>query len=220
MNLILLGAPGSGKGTYSNILTKEFNFIHISTGDIVRNNIDNQTEFGFKAKKYSEEGILVPNSLIIVMVEDYLKNQINKKNKDIVWDGFPRTIEQVIQLEKLLRKINNKVDLVVYLYLPKKELIERIKHRVVCTKCKASFNLKLKPPKKSGYCDFDNGLLFKRKDDTEEKLIIRLKEFENQTVPLIKYYKEKNNLIVIDEKNTNINNVLKKIKDFKRNDHN
>ncbi len=201
MNIILLGAPASGKGTQSENIIKEFNFFHLSTGDIIRTNIDNQTEYGIKCKKYVQNGKLVPYSLLIDMINDFLRN--NKKNKNIIWDGFPRTIEQAISLDEILKKNQQQVDIVFYLNVNEHVALDRIINRVVCPKCKSSYNLKHNIPKNPNFCDFDNHHLIKRSDDDVSKFKTRLVDYNTLTKKLLSYYKKK--IIKID---SNVDNEI------------
>ncbi len=208
MNLILLGAPASGKGTQSIKIIKEFGFLHISTGDIIRSNINNQTEFGIKVKKISESGKLVPDSLIINMVSEHLKNL---KSGNLIWDGFPRTIFQAESLDVILKKNNSKIDLVINFDVLETKIIERVVNRRICTKCGESYNLISNKPKTNGKCNLDNADLYIRKDDTLEKIKVRLEQYKTSTMPLINYYKKSGKLIKIDA-NENEETIWTKVK--------
>ena len=192
MVIIMLGAQGTGKGTVAGILSKETGWPQISTGDIFRKNINENTELGKKANEYISKGNLVPDDITIPMVEDRL-NWEDAKNGAIL-DGFPRTINQAEKLEEILNKIGKKVDLVINLVTPKEEIIERMLTRRVCTnqECKATYNTKLNPPKKEGVCDKCGAPLKQRDDDSDPEAIRRrLEIYEEKTSSLVEYYKEK-----------------------------
>lgn len=189
MILIMLGAPGTGKGTISNILQKELNIPQISTGDIFRQNIADKTELGKKVEEYTSKGELVPDEITVQLVEDRL-NQDDATNGAIL-DGFPRTVSQAEALDVLLSNTGKKVDMVVNLTSPKEEIMERIVNRRICSKCKASYNVVLNPPKQEGICDKCGGELITREDDNVETVEKRLQTYLSQTKPLVDYYEAK-----------------------------
>lgn len=192
MIIIMLGAQGTGKGTVAGIISNEIGIPQISTGDIFRKNISENTNLGIEANKYISKGNLVPDDITIPMVEDRL-NWEDAKNGAIL-DGFPRTINQAEKLEEILNKIGKKVDLVINLVTPKEEIIERMLTRRVCTnqECKATYNTKLNPPKKEGVCDKCGAPLKQRDDDSDPEAIKRrLEIYEEKTSSLVEYYKEK-----------------------------
>lgn len=192
MIIIMLGAQGTGKGTVAGIISNEIGIPQISTGDIFRKNISENTKLGIEANKYISKGNLVPDDITIPMVEDRL-NWEDAKNGAIL-DGFPRTINQAEKLEEILNKIGKKVDLVINLVTPKEEIIERMLTRRVCTnqECKATYNTKLNPPKKEGVCDKCGAPLKQRDDDSDPEAIKRrLEIYEEKTSSLVEYYKEK-----------------------------
>lgn len=192
MIIIMLGAQGTGKGTVAGIISNEIGIPQISTGDIFRKNISENTNLGIEANKYISKGNLVPDDITIPMVEDRL-NWEDAKNGAIL-DGFPRTINQAEKLEEILNKIGKKVDLVINLVTPKEEIIERMLTRRVCTnqECKATYNTKLNPPKKEGFCDKCGAPLKQRDDDSDPEAIKRrLEIYEEKTSSLVEYYKEK-----------------------------
>lgn len=191
MKLILLGAPGAGKGTQAKWISKEYGLPHISTGDILRQNVKEGTELGKEAKKYMDAGKLVPDELIIGMVKDRLA-QDDCKNGFIL-DGFPRTIKQAEELEKI-----TDIDAVLNIYVPFEKLIERITGRRSCPKCGAVYHIKYNPPKKEGICDACGTPLIQRDDDKEETVKKRLETYEEQTAPLIDYYEKKGKLITVE----------------------
>lgn len=192
MYIIMLGAQGTGKGTVAGLVSKEINIPQISTGDIFRKNISENTKLGIEANKYISKGNLVPDEITVPMVIDRL-NESDAKEGAIL-DGFPRTVKQAERLDEILRKINKKVDLVINLSTPKEEIIERMLTRRVCTNqdCKEIYNTKLNPPKIQGICDKCGSVLKQREDDSSEEAIKRrLEIYEEKTSPLIEYYEKK-----------------------------
>lgn len=195
-NLIFLGAPGAGKGTLADMLCGEYEILHISTGDILRNEIKNGTELGKKAGQYVTSGGLVPDQLIVDMVGTRLSQK--DCGNGFILDGFPRTLVQAELLEGVLKKINKKIDKVIYFQVDDELLIRRLTARIICEKCGTNFNKIFSPPKKEGLCDKCGGELYQREDDSLEKAQFRLKVYNEQTAPLIPYYKEKNMLSLIN----------------------
>ena len=192
MNIIMLGAQGTGKGTVAGIISEQIGLPQISTGDIFRKNISEKTQLGVEADKYISKGNLVPDEITVPMVEDRLTWE-DAKNGAIL-DGFPRTIEQAEKLDKILEAKGEKIDLVVNLVTPKEELIDRMLTRRVCTNqdCKATYNTKLHPPKVEGICDKCGAPLKQRADDSDPEAIKRrLEIYEEKTSPLVEYYKAK-----------------------------
>ena len=190
MNIIMLGAQGTGKGTVAGIISEQIGLPQISTGDIFRKNISEKTPLGVEADKYISKGNLVPDEITVPMVEDRLTWE-DAKNGAIL-DGFPRTIEQAEKLDKILESKGEKIDLVVNLVTPKEELIDRMLTRRVCTNqdCKATYNTKLHPPKVEGICDKCGAPLKQRADDSDPEAIKRrLEIYEEKTSPLVEYYK-------------------------------
>lgn len=185
--IILLGPPGAGKGTHAVELSKTLKLPHISTGDLFRENLNNKTSLGEKAKSYMEKGLLVPDDLVL----DMLFDRISQKDctKGYILDGFPRTLEQAKAFDARLDK-KTKV-ITVNLDIDDEPLVERITGRIVCKNCGTPFHTKYLPPKKTGICDNCQGELYQRKDDTEEVVKERLKVYHTQTQPLIAYYKNK-----------------------------
>ena len=194
MNLLIMGGPGAGKGTMSEKILDRFNILHISTGDIFRAEIAQQTQLGLLAKSYIDKGLLVPDDVTIKIVEDRL-NEPDVQN-GIILDGFPRTVKQAEALDKILEEKGKKVDKVINLTTPEEEIIERIVNRRVCSnqECKAVYNIVLHPPKVEGICDKCGSELVTRKDDTEETVKARLKSYFEQTSPLVDYYEKQGTL--------------------------
>ena len=191
MIIIMLGAPGTGKGTVAGILQEKKGFKQISTGDIFRKNIKEQTELGKIADSYISKGNLVPDDITVELVKSVLDNEDIEKG--IILDGFPRTINQAEELDKYLESKDNKVDLVVNLTTPEKEIIERIVNRRVCSnqECKTVYNLVLNPPKVPDICDKCGSKLIQRDDDNEETVKARFENYTKQTSSLIEYYDKK-----------------------------
>ena len=192
MVIIMLGAPGTGKGTIAKILSENLNIPQVSTGDIFRKNITEKTPLGIEADKYISQGNLVPDEITIPMVEDRLTWDDAKNG--VILDGFPRTIKQAEALDKILEAKGEKIDLVVNLVTPKEEIIDRMLTRRVCTNpdCKATYNTKLHPPKVEGICDKCGAPLKQRDDDSNPEAIKRrLEIYEEKTSPLVEYYKNK-----------------------------
>lgn len=192
MNIIMLGAQGTGKGTVAGIISEQTGLPQISTGDIFRKNISEKTQLGVEADKYISKGNLVPDEITVPMVEDRLTWE-DARNGAIL-DGFPRTIEQAEKLDQILEAKGEKIDLVVNLVTPKEELIDRMLTRRVCTNqdCKATYNTKLHPPKVEGICDKCGAPLKQRADDSDPEAIKRrLEIYEEKTSPLVEYYKAK-----------------------------
>ena len=185
MIIIMLGAPGTGKGTVAGILQEKLGIKQVSTGDIFRKNIKEQTELGKLAEQYISKGQLVPDDVTIKIVEDRLNE--SDVQEGIILDGFPRTVKQAEALDKILTEKGKKVDKVINLTTPEEEIIERIVNRRVCSnqECKAVYNIVLNPPKVEGICDKCGSELVKRKDDTEETVKARLKSYFEQTSPLV-----------------------------------
>lgn len=194
MNIIMLGAPGTGKGTVAGILTEKLGWPQVSTGDIFRKHIKEGTELGKLAEKYISKGNLVPDDVTVQLIENRLKDE--DVQKGIILDGFPRTVNQAEELDKLLAQKGEKVDLVVNLTTPKEEIIERIVNRRVCSnsECKTIYNIILNPPKQEGICDKCGHEIVQRKDDNVETVEARLDGYFKQTSPLVEYYEKQGNL--------------------------
>ncbi|OSS42002.1 Adenylate kinase [Desulfurella amilsii] len=212
MIVVLLGAPGVGKGTQSENIAKKFSIVQISTGDILRNEVKTQTDLGEKAKKYMEKGELVPDELIIKMIE----NRISKTDcaNGFLLDGFPRTIEQAKSFDKMIERKSLNLDRVIYIDVANDEIVERLTLRRVCPTCGAIYHLKNKPPRQDMICDICGSKLVQRSDDTKETVENRLKVFKEHTKPLIDYYEKQGKLSSIsglgnvDEVFTRISKIL------------
>ncbi len=189
MRLIILGAPGSGKGSQCKWITRDYDVPHISTGDILRKNIAEGTTLGQKAKGYIDQGALVPDELVV----DILKARLQEddcKEKGFLLDGFPRTISQAEALEEFLNDAGVSIDKVINLHVPDEEIMARAINRRTCenAECKEIYNLRDNPPKAEGICDKCGSNLFQRADDNEETVKNRLIVYHNQTEPLIEFY--------------------------------
>lgn len=193
LRAVLLGPPGAGKGTQAVRLVEKYEIPHISTGDIFRKNIKEGTELGKKAQEYMNAGALVPDELVVDLVKDRLQ-QDDCKNGFLL-DGFPRTIFQAEKLDEFLSESNKKMDIVINLKVEKEALIKRLTGRRVCKDCGASYHIVNIPPKKEGVCDICGGELIQRKDDNIETVENRINVYEEQTAPLIGYYKEAGSLV-------------------------
>lgn len=189
MRVVLLGPPGSGKGTQAAFIKKEYGIPHISTGDIFRKEISEKTPLGIEANKYIENGQLVPDDITIGIVKDRIMEDDCKRG--FLLDGFPRTVCQAEALSKLLDEENMALNGVVNIKVPDESLINRLSSRRVCNSCGASYNLVFNPPKREGICDHCSSKLIHRDDDTVETVKKRLVVYEKSTKPLIEYYEKK-----------------------------
>ena len=196
MILILLGAPGVGKGTQAELISREFGIPQISTGDILRKEVKEGSELGKQAKKYMDSGALVPDDVIVGMMEKRIK--ADDCRNGFILDGFPRTTDQAEALDKMLEKNSLTLDKVILIDVPKNEIVERLTGRRVCSKCGAVYHIKNNPPKTEGVCDKCGGKLIQRDDDTKEVVENRLKVYEKSTMPLIDYYKKADKLAKIN----------------------
>lgn len=195
-NLVFLGPPGAGKGTVAQILSKETGIVHISTGDIFRNEIKNKTELGKKAEHYVTTGGLVPDELVAEMVGSRLAEKDCADG--FILDGFPRTLPQADLFQNALDKIQKKLDCVIYFESNEELLLKRLTARLTCRKCGTNFNKIFTKPKKEGICDLCGGELYQRSDDSLETAKERLKVYEEQTASLIDYYKQREILATVD----------------------
>ncbi len=210
MKLIILGAPGSGKGTSATVLREKYSLAHISTGDIFRANIKNGTPLGVEAKSYIDKGALVPDSVTIRMVEDRL-SQDDTKNGYIL-DGFPRTLAQAEALDEILAKNGSSIDAVLSIVVDDEIIKDRVSSRRVCEKCGASYNVRFKPTKVEGVCDECGGKVVQRADDNAETVANRLKTYYENTKPLIDFY-DKKGLIVEGDNGKSSDDCIKQIEE-------
>ena len=196
MKIIMLGAPGAGKGTQAMMLAEKYSIPHISTGDIFRANIKNGTELGRKAKAYIDAGALVPDELTIDLVMDRLVS--DDCANGFILDGFPRTINQAKKLTEALTKSSGEIDWAIDVEVPDEDIIDRMSGRRVCPSCGASYHIAHIPPKKEDICDHCGAELYIREDDKEETVKKRLAVYHEQTQPLIDYYSSLDRVITID----------------------
>lgn len=196
MKIIMLGAPGAGKGTQAKMIAAKYGVPHISTGDIFRANIKNGTELGAKAKEYMDKGLLVPDELVVDLVIDRFK--ADDCAKGYILDGFPRTIPQAEALDAALAKRNEKVDFAIDVNVPDENIVKRMSGRRACVGCGATYHIVNVPPKKEGICDTCGGELILRDDDKPETVLNRLSVYHEQTQPLIDYYTKEGILKTVD----------------------
>ena len=196
MKIVMLGAPGAGKGTQASMIAENFGIPHISTGDIFRANIKNGTELGKEAKAYMDKGELVPDELTVRLLLDRVAKDDCKEGN--VLDGFPRTIPQAEVLEKELEKTGDKIDKAVNVDVPDENIVRRMSGRRACLKCGATYHIVHIPPKKEGICDVCGSELVLRDDDKEETVKNRLDVYHKQTSPLIDFYSKRNVLETVD----------------------
>ena len=196
MKLLIMGRPGAGKGTQAGNIREYYNIPHISTGDIFRANLKGQTKLGLLAKTYMDKGLLVPDSVTIDLVKDRLSQPDCKEG--FLLDGFPRNLEQAKALDEFLKSRNESLDAVLDIDVKPEVLIDRIVGRRVCPTCGATFHIKNNPPKVEGVCDKCGGKLIQRNDDTYETAENRLKVYDNQTAPLLDYYKNQHLLKTVN----------------------
>ncbi|MGM0607994.1 MAG: adenylate kinase [Candidatus Muiribacteriota bacterium] len=194
MNILLLGGPGAGKGTQSKKLEKTFGLKHFSPGDILRQEVKENTELGARAREFMEAGKLVPDELII----NLMLKRIKEQKKGIILDGFPRNLAQAKALTEMLEKEKMKLDWVIKIRVSPDEIIKRLSSRRVCPECGATYNINFNPPQVEGICDRDKNKLVQRKDDKKETIKKRLEIFEEETRPLLEYYQNKGNVIIIN----------------------
>ncbi len=208
MNIILLGPPGAGKGTQAKKIQEYYSLPHISTGDMLRENINNNTSLGIKAKSYMSRGELVPDELLITIIKD----RLSKKDcsKGFLLDGYPRTIPQADALQMILTESGKKLDAVLNISVDDEELIKRLSGRRMC-KCGASYHIVFNPPEKDEICDLCKGKLYHREDDMPGAIRNRLIVYKKQTQPLIEYYNKKGVLRTIDG-GKDISHIFKDIK--------
>ena len=196
MKIIMLGAPGAGKGTQAKMLAEKYGIPHISTGDIFRANIKNGTELGAKAKEYMDKGLLVPDELVVDLIMDRFKADDCKNG--YILDGFPRTIPQAEALDAALAANGEKIDYAVNVEVPDENIVNRMSGRRACLSCGATYHIEHIPPKKEGICDKCGQELVLRDDDKPETVLNRLKVYHDQTQPLIDFYTKKNVLKTVD----------------------
>lgn len=209
MLIILLGPPGAGKGTQAEKIVQHYNLVYISTGEILRKAVKEDTSLGRQAREYMDQGKLVPDNLVVEIVRDRLMEP-DCANGALL-DGFPRTVDQAVFLEKVLPEVDAKIDRVIMIEVDENELIERLTGRRVCSDCGANYHLQYKPPKVRNVCDQCGGDLYQRDDDSLATVTERLEVYKKQTEPLVSYYRGKALLSPIDG-NRDIDAVFEQIK--------
>lgn len=221
MNIILLGPPGAGKGTQALKIREKFSLVHISTGDILRSNVKENTDLGKEAASYMESGRLVPTELVLRLIEDRLKKDDVKQG--IMLDGFPRNLEQASFLDEVLEKLNLKIDKVINIKVDKTLLTKRITGRRTCGKCMSSYHIDFNPPTDENICNQCSSELIQRPDDIEETVVNRIEVYEKETLPLSEFYTKQNKIIDIDGSRSvedvfsQIENALEDVKWFQLN---
>ena len=208
MRLILLGAPGSGKGTQAKNIAEKVRITHVASGDLFRAAATRGDELGKQAKYYMEKGLLVPDEITIKMILERI--DASDCSKGVMLDGFPRTLEQAKALDQALDKKKQKIDRVFYIKVSTDELVRRLGGRFICRKCQAPYHKVSSPPKKEGICDKCGGELYQRADDTPETVRKRIDVYTKETSPLIDYYKKAKKLVEIKGEG-NIDNITKDI---------
>lgn len=195
MNIIMIGAQGSGKGTQAEMLEQRLGLKPCASGDLLRDHIARETPLGLAAKPYVERGDLVPDELVVQMILDFIRSQ---GSQGIALDGFPRTTTQAEKLDAEFARMGQTIDRVIYLEAPRELLLDRLSGRYICRAHGHVWNLKTKPPKVAGICDIDGSELYQRSDDTAEKIAHRLDIFFNETIKLLDYYGAQGKLTRID----------------------
>ncbi|MEA1872278.1 MAG: adenylate kinase [Chloroflexota bacterium] len=208
MHIIMLGAPGAGKGTQADILSQEMNLPHIASGDLFRQALEERTEVGLLAKSYMDKGELVPDEVAIKMILE----RINQPDctSGCLLDGFPRTLHQAEVLDKAFKEQGKTIDKAIYIEVPNEELVKRLSGRRLCRVCQTPYHIISSPPKTPGKCDKCGGELYQRSDDREETVKERLSIFFAQTIPILDYYKKQSKLIKVNG-NLGIQEVAREI---------
>src|SRR6266699_6198910 len=196
VNIILIGAQGSGKGTQAEKLTRALGIRHIASGDLFRDAIAAKTELGLKVKAYLDRGELVPDDLTVAMVLSRIQEPDCAQG--VLLDGFPRNIAQAQALDKGLEAVGKQIDLAIYLQVPREELLKRLSGRYICRANQHVYNINTRPPKVAGVCDIDGSELYQRSDDTGEAVQERLDTFFHETIRLLDYYKQYHKLVAVN----------------------
>ncbi|MDO4197439.1 MAG: adenylate kinase [Erysipelotrichaceae bacterium] len=210
MNLLIMGAPGAGKGTMSNLILENYDVVHISTGDMLRQSIAEGHELGLKAKEYMEQGKLVPDSLIHDMIVERFSRP--DMENGFLFDGYPRTLAQAIDLDEILKSLGMKLDGVINLEIEDEVLVKRITGRRSCSNCGAIYNIYSMPPKVEGVCDECGCELTVRKDDNAESLKIRLEEYHKNAQPILEHYSNAGIVHGVEASDKSIDEVFAAVK--------
>ncbi|MFH2011804.1 MAG: adenylate kinase [Pseudomonadota bacterium] len=211
MNLILVGPPGSGKGTQAKMLVEKYNIPQISTGDILREAVKEGSPLGKEAKSCMDKGALVPNEVVIGIIEERIKKPDCKGG--FILDGFPRTVAQAEALGAILDKMELKIEHLINIEIDDAELLKRLTGRRTCRKCGQGYHIVFDPPKEKGFCDKCKGELYQRDDDKEDTIKSRLKVYHNQTAPVVEFYQKKNTAKAINGIGK-IDEIFKRITDI------
>lgn len=213
MNIVLLGAPGSGKGTQGEYIVEKYGFIKLSTGDMLRQEISNKSEMGVELKQMVQSGLLVPDLAVMTLIENNMK--LHSNSKGVIFDGFPRTVAQAILLEEYLSSLGKKIDAVIEFVVDEESLVKRLSNRFNCAGCGASYNKIYKPTKIDGVCDVCGGKEFVvRADDNADVIRKRFEEYMQQTALLLPFYDQKKILhkvvadLAIDQVAKNVNFII------------
>ena len=211
MRLIILGAPGVGKGTQGKMLGASYQIPNISTGDILRTAIEQKTELGTKAKEFMEKGELVPDDIMIGLIQHRL--QFDDCENGFILDGFPRTVKQAVALDGYLQSVNKNINYVIALEVAEKKVIERLTSRRVCRNCGKDYNLITNPPPSNNRCSLCQGKIIQRSDDTKETVQNRLKVYQGKTKPLKEYFQKQGKLIILNGEGS-IEQIQTRIRSF------
>jgi len=195
MNLILFGPPGVGKGTQGEKISSEYGLSHLAMGDILRAAVRDETAAGSKAKSFMDAGKLVPDAVVVAMIEDRI---VAEDGKGFLLDGFPRNVTQAKALEAMLNKHALKIDRIVFMDAPEENLVNRLSGRLICRACGFGFHRQYSPPLKSGWCDRCGGELYQRDDDREDVIAHRLEVYREQTAPLLDFYQHQEGFCKLD----------------------
>lgn len=187
--LVFLGPPGAGKGTQARLLAREWGLPHVATGDMLREAVAASSPLGREAKRYMDQGALVPDAVIIALIAENLSSP--DATRGFILDGFPRTIPQAEALDALLKDLDRPLDRVIFFEVSQAELLRRLTGRRVCRNCQTTFHLTSAPPKRPGVCDRCGGELSQREDDRDATVLTRLKVYQDQTAPLLEYYRSR-----------------------------
>ena len=208
--IIIMGPPGAGKGTQAESIVKTYGVTHVSTGDMFREALRNQTELGLLAKSYMDKGNLVPDSVTVALVKERL-SKVDCKEKGFLLDGFPRNASQALELDKILSELDMPIDAAINIHVPSEILVNRVVGRRVCKTCGKSYHIEYNKPLTEGVCDDCNGVLYQRADDNQETIENRVNLYNTQTAPLLDYYSKKGLLKSVNG-NQDVNKVFEEIK--------